>query len=266
MFTRNYDPNTGASLAFHEDAVFGNSRLPGNIPTIEMAFQLMGSHPDLVTNSDFGSVLNSATVNPTLAVLTGKNGYNLYGAGAATDAHQYINKIDVLLNKGRTVRLYAEFAMGDVGGSTGNEIAIGLATAGVGTNVIATEPNNQILFRKLKTQSVFHLISKKATGQTDEDVTLPTGTLVANTVYAVEMLITPDAVTANKAKVQIWFGPALQGVNNENKLPYLGEFSIAAQCPANTVELAFVRAWRQGSTSTTTPAWFGKIGWEVEAA
>lgn len=253
---------TDSTVLEYGTAAYGSDlRNRGQLPELDAPADFGGGNPALFTDGTAFKVVNVNSV-PAAAIVGSKPGVTVNGAGAATDGHQAQSNTIVNLLPGKVFRIYTEFVLNDVGASTGNEFAFGLASAGLSAGMIATVPNELLVLRKLKTEAGFKLIAKSASGQTAESVVINHPALVAGTRYAVELLIRPDPITQKAGLVTVYFGTANRGGQQyESRLKNLGDYKLSLQVPLPTVALSVLRAFRQGSTSTSTGVHLGRLAW-----
>lgn len=227
-------PGSRGELLLHEEVRFNQ---PRNIITL---------HPFTIT-----------TVNCTPAItnIGGRPCVSLAGAGAATDGANFcLGVAGVLATAGKTLRYKWAYRSTDI---TNHEFAFGFGV--VGTGIIASDPTDHVMVRKLLSITAPSVRSRKASG-TAETLTLPTGALANDTWYDFEMVVRPDAVTAGKGVVDIYFGASVAGGAT---IPFLTSVAIATQIP-DTVKTAPFFAWRAGST-VTTAAYVEYAGYTQEA-
>lgn len=190
-------------------------------------------HPFTITNTN---------CTPAITNIGGRPCVSLAGAGAGTDGSNFcIGVAPILLMAGKSCRIKGAFRSTDM---TNHEFAFGLGV--VGTGIIAADPTDHVMIRKLTSVTAPSIRARKASG-TAETLTLATGALANDTWYDFELVITPDATTSGKGRIQVFFGASVAGGTS---IPYLTTVDIATQMP-DTVKIAPFFGWRAGSTVTT---------------
>lgn len=220
-----------------------------------MAFDhvFYGDDPRLVNTGQPFTVTN---VNVTPAIVN-QDAYDLpmvsmAGAGAATDGHNHQwSDAGYQLHPGKTVYFYTELASADI---TNHDYAVWYSA--LDTTPITSLPTDYIGIRKLSGETRFRLVSRKASGtELAIDLNMP---VVANdTLYCFGGAFTLDLTTAGKARAQIFYGV---GLSPGGQMTKCWDDYVMTQAP-DTVDLAFQRAWRAGSTVTTVGLFGGCRFW-----
>jgi hypothetical protein len=134
------------------------------------------------------------------------------------------------------------------------EFAQGLTV--VDTSIIASDPTDAVLLRKLTAATVPSLHMRSASG-TALDVALDL-TLEVNETYDWMLRVVVDRTVANKAWVEVRMG---KGVHGGAEIPILYS-GLVTVCPS--VALAPALAWRAGSTANVA-GYFGDFDLLAEA-
>lgn len=194
-------------------------------------------HPFTITSTNSTpAVLNvGATSNQRPCV-------NFAGAGAATDGNNLCFAVaSIIPVASKPLIVKGSLFSADI---TNHEFLFGMGV--VGTGVIATDPTDHFMIRKLTGETVPSVRSRKASG-TANIAALNTGALANSTWYDFAIRCTVDASTSGAGRLEVWWGSNLTGGQAMAKI-YDNVFGTNVP---DTVKLAPQCAFRAGGSVTT---------------
>ena len=195
----------------------------------------------LVDNGQFA--WDSTNVTPTLGNVGGRPCLNLTNSGStATDLSQFQTTAASILMATDAKTHVLKFSYR--GTTATQDIAFGWAA--IDTTIIASDPTDFIMFRKLAAETTFTLRTRKASGTAYTVSATPV--IAADAWYDGEIRATYSA-TANMSRVQVFMSAnASPGAPLTQVLDSL----IPDTAFPNTVNMASFGAWRAGSAANVS--------------
>lgn len=186
---------------------------------------------------------DSTNVTPTLGNVGGRPCVNLTNSGTlATDLAQFqVTAASLLMGTAdKTFTLKFSYR----GSTATQDIAFGWAN--IDTTIIASDPTDFIMIRKLAAETTFTLRTRKASGTAYTVSTTPV--IAADTWYDGEIRATYSS-TSNASRVQVFLS---SGAAGGSPLAQVLDALIPDSAFPNTVNLAGFGAWRAGSAANVS--------------
>jgi len=211
--------------------------------------EVYGNDPTwLVDNGLFA--FDGTNVTPTLGNVGNRPCLNMTNSGStATDGGQFQITAASILLAADSKQARIKFAYR--GTTATQDVAFGLAN--IDTSIIASDPTDFIMIRKLAAETTFTLRCRKASGTVFTASAVPV--IAADTWYDGEIVMTYSTV-ANQSRVQVYLGSniAAGGI-----IPMVLDSVVPDSAFPNTVNMASFQAWRAGSAANVSGyvAYFG---------
>lgn len=231
--------------------IFG--AVDGAVTAPAYRMEVYGANAPLTSVAPWTVTLTNNTV--ARASLTGRPALGItHGNTGATDKTTYfISAAPIIIQNNKRIRIRGTVLLA-AGALADLEFGIGV----VGTDPIGTPPTDYIAIRKLSAETVFSLVSRKASG-TNQLLALGTPVLAAATWYEFEMYIIQNTGSvAGSGHIEVYFGPSSAGTN----LPQVAVVDLPNNFP-DTVAMAPFFEDRAGATDALVDA-VGYFTTEVE--
>lgn len=212
---------------------------------------LISLHPFTITPVNCTPAVTNFGTSPK-----GRPCGTFHGAGAGTDGiNMCFGAASLLMMPGKAQRFQFSYASADI---TNHEMAFGAGV--VGTGMIATDPTDYVMIRKLTTETTFTIRWRKANG-TVRTFAIPlalvnnVAALANNVWYDLEFEVTPDLAVSGQGRIRAWVA-----INGGAKVQVC-DF-VAPDMIPDTVNIAPFCSGRAGG-AVTTLWYFGEYDYEV---